>query len=220
MARAAWGLTAALLLITGAVMAQNSRLKNDNAELSEQLLDAEEERAALQRLASRSSRGPDRAGRADGAGRPPERARENKPTPEDLLAEIPVEDLLNTSGIEHQLQAVVAERVKEEIGNQRAERMDRRRAELGELIAEYSEDADLSEDTREDLIAVMEDSIEDAANILSAHRQNHSTSEQAREHMAALQEVVYNDVTELLGEDEAAIFLETVHGPLKPPSEP
>ena len=219
MARAAWGFAAASLLITGAVMVQNSGLKSDNDELSERLLDMEEELAALQRLSSRGGKDHSPKGRRLD-GRLPDRSRENKPTPEDLLAELPAEDLLNTPGIEHQPQAVIEERVKEEIGNQRAEWMDRRRAELGESIAEYSEDAELAEDTREELIAVMEDSIEDAANILRSRRQNHSTAEQARGYMADLQETVYSDVTELLGEDEATIFLETIHGPLKTPSEP
>ncbi len=214
MARAAWGFAAVSLLITGAVMMQNSSLKADNAELSEQLSDAEEELAALQRLASRSD---DR--RREPASRP-DRDDQDEPTPEDLLAEIPPEELLTAPGVEHQIQAAIEERVQKEIGSRRAEHMERRRAELGEGIAEYADDADLSEDTREDLIAVMEDGMEDAANILRSRRENHSTSEQAREHMAELQENVYSDLTDLLGADEAAAFLETIHGPLKPPVEP
>ena len=219
MARVAWGFAAASLLIIGVVMVQNSILKNDNDELSERLIDTEEELAALQRLASRSTKGRSPRDRSM-EGRLPERPQEGKPTPEDLLAELPAEDLLTTPGIEHQLQAVVEERVKEEIGNRRAEWMSRRQAELGESIAEYAEDTELAEDTREELIAVMEDSMEDAANILRSHRENHSSSEQAREHMANLRETVYSDLAELLGEDEASIFLETVHGPLKTPVEP
>lgn len=212
MARAAWGFAAVSLLITGAVMMQNVSLKADNSELTERLSDAEEELAALARLASR---GNDR--RHEPARRLPDR---DEPTPEDLLAEIPSEELLTAPGVEHQIQAVVEEKVKEEIGNRRAEWMERRRAELGESIAEYADEVELSEDTREELIAVMEDGMEDAANILRSRRENHSTSEQAREHMAELRETVYSDLADLLGEDEATTFLETVHGPLKSPVEP
>jgi hypothetical protein len=215
MARAAWGITAAALLTVGAMLVWNSSLKADNADLSEQLSAAEDELAALQRVASRSGNR-----RSEPVRRMPERPDDEALSPEDLLAEIPPEDLLNTPGIEHQLQAAVQEQVKAEIGNRRAEWMERRRAEVGENIATFAEEADLSEADREEVTAVMEDGLEDAANILRSRRENHATPEAAREAMLELRESIQDDLTDLIGPEDTEAFLETIHGPLKGSEEP
>lgn len=217
MARAAWALSAVAVLAAGALAAQNSILKSDNQALSEALSSTEQDLADLEKVrrqrparSASSRRGPDL---------PPPSERDGS-DPATLLAEIPPEDLLSTPGVEHQLQAAVQDQVKSEIGNRRAEFMERRKAEMAENIVIYAEDAELSMDTQESLAAIMDDSMEDAANILRARRENHSSTEQAHEDMSNIHTQLYDDLTELLGEDEAAAFLDTIRGPLKGIPEP
>ena len=214
MARAAWAISAAAVLAAGALAAQNSGLKKDNQTLSQALSSAEEEIASLQRV--RRPR-PGRIGESRSTLPPPPR---EGMEPTELLAEIPAEDLLSTPGIEHQIQAAVQEQVRAEIGNRRAEYMDRRKAEMAENIARFSEDSELDQETAEELAAVMDDAMEDAANIQRSHRENHSSTEQAHEDMSSMQSQLYEDLTELLGEDDTAAFLDTIRGPLKGLPEP
>ncbi len=214
MARAAWAVAAAALLTSGALMARNSSLKADNDALSQRLSEAESEIAALQRVASRGIRDRPEVGRPR---RPMEPPAPSEPTAEALLAELPPEELLSTPGVEHQLQAAVQEQVKAEIGNRRAEWMERRRAELGESIAAYADDTDMSDETREEVVAVMDDALEVSADILRARREDQASPEEAQQAMNELRESVFTDLTELLGAEEAEAFIETVHGPMKSP---
>lgn len=215
MSRAAWALSAAAVLAAGALAAQNSILKSENHDLSEALSSAEEEVAALQRARRKRSERP------EGAPRPPTPTPERETLdPASLLAEIPSEDLLSTPGVEHHLQAEVQDRVKSEIGTRRAEFMERRKAEMAENIASFAEDSSLQEETLEELTAVMDDAMEDAANILRARRENHSSTEQAHEDMSSLHTQLYDDLTQLLGDEEASAFLDTIRGPLKGLPEP
>ena len=214
MARSAWALSAVAVLAAGALAAQNSLLKAENRDLSQALSSAEEDVAALQRVRRKRPDRPAESRRAPSA--PPERADD----PTGMLAEIPPEELLSTPGVEHQLQAAVQEQVKSEIGNRRAEFMERRKAEMAQNIADFAEDTELGHETLEELTAVMDDAMEDAANILRARRENHSTTEQAHEDMSSIHTQLYDDLTELLGEEDTAAFLDTIRGPLKGLPEP
>ena len=215
MARAAWGVTAAAILVSGLLAYNNTALRSENTRLSQRLASAEQKLASQKPRLSRS-----RIARQDestprpappGAPAPPER------DVEDLLAEVSAEDLLTTPGVEHRLQAEVDQRLKEEIGARREQWMSRRRAELGEKIAAYAQEAEFSDEVTEEVVAIMDDALADSAEILRARREDHTTPQKADEDLAALNEDVRSELAALLGEEEADDFLENVRGRPKGP---
>ena len=213
MARAAWGLAAVAAVVAAVAMTSNSRLRADNAELELKLVQATAARPSGKPVRSnRPGPRPPQPGLAPvipPSGVLPEMA------PEQLLAEIPEEALLNTPGVEHQLQAEVSRRVQEEIGTRREEWKDRRRAHIARNVSEFAEEANLNEDTREELQALMEDAMDDSEGIQKSQRAHGMSIDEGYEKTDALQLELESDLIDLLGEDDADAFLETVRGPLK-----
>ena len=212
MARAAWAISGLCGVAAIGLAVSNAGLRADNDALTEQLEDARSEITALQRIKERGGKRTQR-GRPD---RQPPPDREDR-SHEDMLAEIPAEEILDTPGLEHELNAAIDERVKEEIGNRRTAWMEARKQEMEAGIATFSEDMNLDDETRDELTAVTDDAMEDAANIMRARREGHSSYEKANEDMLAIRDTYYTDLVDLLGEDDAASFFETLHGPLKGP---
>ena len=113
-----------------------------------------------------------------------------------------------------ELDAIVADRVEARIEERHEQRRARHRAAMEERIAEFAADRDLPPETEAHMRTVMEGAMSSIGDLFRSMHDGDIDREDMRDEMHSIREDLELALTEVLGEDEAALFQEDLRGPL------
>ncbi len=116
--------------------------------------------------------------------------------------------------MDQDLDAIVDQRVEEKIQQRHEARRERMRAAMEEYVDEYIDDNGHNEDTKTQMMSVIEGSMSNLGEIFRAMRNEDIDRETAREEFGLIRDEMEASLAEVLGADEAAQFQENLRGPL------
>lgn len=207
MSRFAWGAAGILGLgLTGAVV-KNRQLTAQVETLSAQLAAAKAQEAPA--VATLGPHGEVYRPQPAAAAQP---AAARQP---DVSSSNPV--LQIESAIEEEVEARLEDAVEARMAQHREERQERMRSHVTAAVDDFADDLDLTDEDREAMHGVMEGAMEELSAIWSSYRDREdreAAREEMHEEMAEVRLAMSEELTALLGEEDAEIFQESLRGPL------